>query len=104
MNRTELAGYVENATAMQKQLMHAREVAQAVADSKPLHDTSIELGYHGAELQSASHTTAELTGAFAFMSRDDVVKDARVHDRQATSSANKTRSSLISSARLRGRN
>jgi hypothetical protein len=82
-NRTELAGYVENATAMQKQLMHAREVAQAVADSKPLHDTSIELGYHGAELQSASHTTAELTGAFAFMSRDDVVKYARVYDRQA---------------------
>ena len=68
---------------MQKQLMHAREVAQAVADGKPLHDTSIELGYHGAELQSASHTTAELTGAFAFMSRDDVVKYARVYDRQA---------------------
>jgi hypothetical protein len=31
-NRAELAGYVENATTMQKQLMHAREVAQAVAD------------------------------------------------------------------------
>jgi hypothetical protein len=81
-NRTELAGYVENATAMQKQLMHAREVAQAVADGKTLHDTSIELVYHGAELQRASHTTAELTGAFAFMSRDDVVKYARVYNRQ----------------------
>jgi hypothetical protein len=82
-NRAELAGYVENATAMQKQLMHAREVAQEVGDGKPLHDMAIELTYHGAELQSASHTTAELTGAFAFMSRDDVVKYARVYDRQA---------------------
>jgi hypothetical protein len=82
-NRAELAGYVANVTAMQKQLMHAREIAETVADGKPLNEAAIDLTYHGAELQSASHTTAELTGAFAFMSRDEVVRYARVYDRQS---------------------
>ena len=82
-NRAELSGYAASAAAMQQQLMHAREITQTLLAGKPLTLASIELAYHGAELQSASHTTAELTGAFAFMSRDEIVRYARVYDRQA---------------------
>jgi hypothetical protein len=82
-NRTELAGYDQSASAMQSQLQHARDVVQVMLSGKPLREASIDLTYHAAELQAASHATAELRGAFAFMDRDEVVKYARVYDRQA---------------------
>ena len=63
------------------QLDRALEVSTALLQHKAI-DGQMDLGFKSAELQTASHTTAEITGAFALMEYDEVKRYASLYNRQ----------------------
>jgi len=60
---------------------HAIEMLQVLIDRKKL-EGKAELGFSSASLQRASHTTAQVTGAFALMEYDEVKKYASLYGHQ----------------------
>jgi hypothetical protein len=81
-NQKELEGVLQAYPKLRLQLEHATDVAQMLLDHKKLEHESIRIEFEGADLQSASRTTAEVTGAFALMAYEEVKTYASVYGHQ----------------------
>ena len=80
-NRNELAERLKRIPQEADQLDRALDVSIALLQHKTI-DGKMDLGFKSAELQTASHTTAEITGAFALMEYDEVKRYANLYDHQ----------------------
>ena len=80
-NRNELAERLKEIPHETDQLDRALDVSNALLQHKTI-DGKMDLGFKSADLQTASHTTAEVTGAFALMEYDEVKKYASLYDHQ----------------------
>jgi len=83
-NMKKLKERLENVPTEAQNLDHAVDVVQALVDRKKFEDKSesVQLSFSSADLQNASHTTAEVTGAFGLMDYDEVKKYATVYWQQ----------------------
>jgi hypothetical protein len=82
-NQRELANRLNNVEAEQKELDSILEALQTIIDRKKLNVSHVGTNMTTAELRDASHSTAQVTGAFALMEYDEVKKYAAVYSRQA---------------------
>ena len=80
-NANELRERLQAIPKEQHNLEHAIEMLQVMIRRMPL-EGKVELGLSGATLQSASRTTAQVTGAFALMEYEEVKKYASVYSHQ----------------------
>ena len=80
-NRNTLAERLKQIPQETDQLIRALDVSIALQQHKPI-DGNMELGFKAADLQTASHATAEVTGAFALMEYDEVKRYASLYNRQ----------------------
>ena len=80
-NRNELAERLKEIPQETDQLERALDVSIALLQHKTI-DGKMGLGFKSADLQTASHTTAEVTGAFALMEYDVVKRYASLYDHQ----------------------
>ena len=83
-NMKKLKERLEKVPTEAQNLDHAVDVVQALVDRKKFEDKSesVQLSFSSADLQNASHTTAEVTGAFGLMDYDEVKKYATVYWQQ----------------------
>jgi hypothetical protein len=81
-NQRELANRLNHVGTEQKQLDDIVDAVQTIIDHKKL-DGKVETQMTTAELRDASHSTAQVTGAFALMEYDEVKKYTAVYSRQA---------------------
>jgi len=82
-NQRELANRLNNVETEQKELDSILEALQTIVDRKKLNVSHVGTNMTTAELRDASHSTAQVTGAFALMEYDEVKKYAAVYSRQA---------------------
>jgi hypothetical protein len=80
-NLTELKGQLASLPQHRKDLGQAIAALQVLLDHKKL-EGQVQLGFENADLQNASHRTAEVTGAFALMEYDEAKKYASVYGHQ----------------------
>jgi len=80
-NRNQLVERLKRIPQEVEQLDRALDVSIALLQHKTI-DGKMDLGFKSADLQTASHTTAEVTGAFALMEYDEVKKYASLYDHQ----------------------
>ena len=80
-NRNELAERLKEIPRETEQLDGVLDASNALLQHKTI-DSKMELGFKSADLQTASHTTAEVTGAFALMEYDEVKRFASLYDHQ----------------------
>ena len=80
-NRNALAERLRQIPQETDQLIRALEVSIALQQHKTI-DGKMDLGFRSADLQTASHATAEVTGAFALMEYDEVKRYASLYNRQ----------------------
>ncbi len=80
-NRNDLVERLKQIPQETDQLDRALEVSIALQQHKTI-DGKMELGFKSADLQTASHTTAEVTGAFALMEYDEVKRYASLYTHQ----------------------
>jgi hypothetical protein len=81
-NQRELANRLNNVATEQKELDSILEALQTIIEHKKLNG-KVETNIVTAELRDASHSTAQITGAFALMEYDEVKKYTAVYARQA---------------------
>lgn len=82
-NRTELAGELSGMAKTIDRIQHALDVVDRVVKTKSTQDNSVDLGFGLANLQNASRTTAEVTGALALMDYEEVKRYSSVYALQA---------------------
>lgn len=80
-NRKELDERLKKIPVEEDNITRALEVAVLLQQHKPI-EGKFGLGFENADLQSASHTTAQATGAFALMEYEEVKKFAGVYKHQ----------------------
>jgi hypothetical protein len=80
-NRNELAERLKEIPQETEQLGRALDVSIALRQQKTI-DGQMGLGFKSADLQTASHATAEVTGAFALMEYDEVKMYASLYTHQ----------------------
>jgi len=80
-NRNELDERLKKIPQEIEHLDRALDVSIALLQHKTI-DGKMDLGFSSADLQTASHTTAEVTGAFALMEYDEVKTYASLYNHQ----------------------
>jgi hypothetical protein len=82
-NQRELANRLNHVETEQKQLDGMLDAVQTILDGKTL-SGKVESTMVNAQLRNASHSTAQVTGAFALMDYDEVKKYTSAYSSQAT--------------------
>jgi len=80
-NRNDLVERLKQIPQETDQLIRALEVSIALQQHQTI-DGKMDLGFKSADLQAASHTTAEVTGAFALMEYDEVKRYTSLYNHQ----------------------
>jgi len=83
-NARELDTFLKAIPKIDADLDHAHDLAQRIGGGlKELTNESVSLNFSLSSLSTASRTTAEITGAFGYMTYDEVKKYAEVYDLQS---------------------
>ena len=86
-NMKELANRLQQLPKERENVIHAIDVVEQLTDRKKFEkiksgSASVQLGFTTADLQNASHTTAEVTGAFGLMEYEEVKKYTTLYGHQ----------------------
>ena len=81
-NRTALDNFLKTIPDRERELATVRSIAETRLAGQPLPTSEASLNYVLADVTSASRTSAEITGAFALMTYDEVKEFALIYDLQ----------------------
>lgn len=86
-NMKELGNRLQRLPKERQDVEHAIDVVELLTDRKKFESiksgsAGVQLGFTTADLQNASHTTTEVTGAFGLMEYEEVKKYATVYGHQ----------------------